>query len=105
MASVINIDFIPNPNPAKKDVLKLQFSFAAEDFYKDFCIEIKYQQGYKNLDIKSDGRLFIINAKESIQILEQEVKIYKQLQSSEQVKFIARIFSLSGRSTSKLFDL
>ncbi|MEP7266083.1 MAG: hypothetical protein ABI844_00555 [Saprospiraceae bacterium] len=79
MASITNIDFIRNPNPAKKDLLKLQLAFTAEDFYKDFCIEIKYQQGNKTLDIKSDGRLFIINAKESIQILEHEVKIYKQL--------------------------
>lgn len=108
MAHITQIDFLPDPNPAKKDIVKIHFSFQNDDIHKQFVIEINHIQiEGKSLTNTTRHGLYLITAEVSDQVYEYILKnkISRIGQLSEQVQFIVRIFTLSGRVTSKRYEI
>jgi hypothetical protein len=108
MSQITQIYYTPDLNPAKKDLLKIYLSFDKDDINKQFVIEINHIQGEgKNLTNITRHGLFLITAEVSDQVYEHILKnkISKIGQGQENVQFIARIFSLSGRVTSEKYRL
>jgi len=108
MAHITQIEYVPDPNPAKKDLLKIHLAFVNDDINKQFVIEINHIQGEgKSLTKITRHVLFLITADGSEEVYEHIMKnkVSKTGELPEQVQFIVRIFSLSGRFTSGKYNL
>lgn len=108
MAHITQIEYFPDPNPTKKDLLKIHLAFVNDDINKQFVIEVNHVQGEgkSRTNITRHG-LFLITADGSEQVYEHILKnkVSKTGELPEQVQFIVRIFSLSGRFTSSKYNL
>ena len=107
MAGINSIEFFPDPNPSKKDLLKIHLAFNSDDIRKQYVIEINHKQGQgKTLINEINHGLFLVNANLPNQAVEYWLKnkIVKMGVGQELVYFIARIFTLSGRASSKKYS-
>ncbi len=108
MANITQIEYIPDLNPAKKDLLRIHLAYVNDDINKQFVIEINHIQGEgkSRTNIARHG-LFLITAESSEQVYVHILKnkVSKTGELPEQVQFIVRIFSLSGRFTSSKYNL
>ena len=108
MAHITQIKYFPDLNPTKKDLLKIYMAFVNDDINKQFVIEINHVQGEgkSRTNIERHG-LFLITAESTEQVYEHILKnkVSKTGELPEQVQFIVRIFSLSGRFTSSKYNL
>lgn len=75
MAHVSQIEYIPDRNPAKKDLPKIHLAFLKVDINKQFVIEINHIQGEgKTLTNITRHGLFLITAEVSDQVYEHILK-------------------------------
>lgn len=108
MAHITQIEYFPDLNPAKKDLLKIHLAFLNDDIHKQFVIEINHVQGEgKSRTNIVRHVLFLITADGSEEVYEHIMKnkVSKTGELPEQVQFIVRIFSLSGRFTSGKYNI
>ena len=108
MAHITQIDYFPDLNPTKKDLLKIHLAFLNDDIHKQFVIEINHVQGEgkSRTNITRHG-LFLITSESTEHVYEHILKnkVSKMGELPEQVQFIVRIFSLSGRFTSGKYNI
>jgi len=108
MAHITQIEYFPDLNPTKKDLLKIHLAFLNDDINKQFVIEINHIQGEgKSLTNITRHGLFLLTAEVSDQVYEHILKnkVSKTGDLPEQVQFIVRMFSLSGRFASSKYNL